>query len=84
MEFTDLEIMDWRKKIYEEIQKLPQYSHLPLYACTPESKDFDRIKGRILSEMAFKIWERLGKPKDRDVEIWNTAEETWNFIRYMW
>lgn len=76
--------MDWRRKIYEEIQKLPNYSQQPHYAIQPETKDFEKVKNIILAKLAFRIWENTEKPLNRDVDIWMQAESVWNFIRYAW
>jgi hypothetical protein len=78
---TDSELINLRKKLYEEINKL---HHCKEWGWAPEARDFETVKEVVLSHIAYKIWETQGKPKDNDIDIWVQAEETWNFIRYMW
>jgi predicted nucleic acid-binding protein len=73
VEFSSLEIMDLRKKLYTEVQH-PQ----------PEAKDFERVKPKIVSHIAQTIWEKLNRPRNRDMDIWLEAEDIWNFIRFSW
>lgn len=74
-----VEIFQLRKKLYDEIKKLPQCEH-----GGPETKDFEIVKKEVISHIAYKIWEKIGKPKNDDMAIWLEAENTWNFIRYAW
>lgn len=77
MDFDDLEIFYLRRKLYDEVNQVCQ-------GWGPEAKDFNMIKDKILAHIAYKIWEKQGKPQNNDVNIWLKAEQTWNFIRYMW
>lgn len=79
-DFSDIEIVQIRKQIDEEVKKLPQCQN----GWGPETKDFEAIKDQILSHIAYRIWEKRGKPQNHDTSIWFEAEETWNFVRYMW
>jgi len=78
---TDFDILDLRKKLYEEINKL---YHCKEYGWAPEAKDFETVKRTVLLHIAYKIWETQDKPKNNDINIWLQAEEIWNFIRHMW
>lgn len=77
---THHEIVDLRKTLYNDVKKLPHLGN----GWEPEAKDFDVIRSEFLSKVAYKIWEKTGKPKNRDMDIWLEAERIWNFIRYMW
>ncbi len=81
MEFTDAELINLRKKLYEEINKIP---HIRDNGWAPERVDFDSVKKKVLCEIAYQIWEKEGKPKNNDMAIWLQAENTWNLIRYGW
>lgn len=77
MEVTSMDILEFRRFMYSEISKLN---------CMfgPEGKDFDKVKPQVISLIAYKNWEKLGKPTNLDAEIWLDAEKTWDFMRYMW
>jgi hypothetical protein len=77
MNFTDFEIFELRKLMYKEIEKLN-------CIIGPERSDFDKIKPKIVPLIAYKIWEKLAKPKNKDVDIWLEAEHIWDFIRFGW
>lgn len=77
VEFDCFEIKNLRDVLYKEITNLN-------LNFSPEFKDFEIVKPRVISHIAYRIWEKLNKPKSQDVEIWLEAENTWNFIRYMW
>jgi len=77
---NDLEVLEIKKKIDEEIKKLPQCQH----GWGPEAKDFNAIKDTVLAYIAYKLWEKQGKPMYHEVDFWLEAEEIWNFVRYMW
>ena len=77
---TDIDILNIRKKIDEELGKLPQCQH----GQGAETKDFDLIKDTVVAHIAYKIWENKGKPQNSDAGIWFEAVETWNFVRHMW
>lgn len=76
--FTDLELLEFRKFIYSQVSK----------TCAdfggPEFKDFEQIKPKMVPIIARRIWEKLDKPKNKDVDIWFEAENVWHFVRYMW
>ncbi len=74
--FNNLEILDLRKKLYQEVSNVQSLE--------PEAKDFERIKPNFISYIAYEMWQRLNKPLGQDMDIWLEAESTWNFIRYMW
>ena len=78
---TNLELVNLRKKLYDEVNKLP---HIKEFGWGPDVEDFESVKKTVLLHIAYKIWEDQGKPKDNDIDIWLQAEETWDFIRYMW
>jgi len=80
VELTNIEVCNLRKRLYEEINKLPHLKE----RWAPELRDFEIVKKQILSEIAYKIWEAQGKPKNNDINIWLMAEDIWGFIRYMW
>ena len=67
--------------MYEEVKKLP---YLAVTNFGPEKKDFDEIRFKIISTIAFNVWEKAGRPHHRDMEIWLEAEQIWEFMRYMW
>jgi len=50
----------------------------------PERSDFDQIRFKVISSIAFAVWEKLGKPQHRDMDIWLKAEQVWEYIRYYW
>lgn len=80
MDLTDIELINLRKQLYEEVNRLPQCKD----GWAPEIKDFEIVKTQILSVIAYKIWEKKGKPRSQDTNIWIQAEEVWNFIRHLW
>lgn len=77
MELDNLEVFYLRKWLCEEVRKVCD-------GWEPESKDYETIKTKILSQIAYQIWEKNGKPQNNDMHIWLQAEEVWNFIRYAW
>lgn len=81
MEVTSIEIVFFRKKMYEEIEKLP---HIKDNGWAPEAKDFESVKKKVICDIAYQIWEKQGKPKNNDMSIWLEAEQIWNLIRFAW
>jgi hypothetical protein len=81
VEFTEVELYSLRKRMYEEINKIPE---LRDNGWAPEAKHFEIVKKQLLSDIAYQIWEKEGRPKNRDINIWIQAEETWNYIRFGW
>lgn len=77
MEFDNLEIFQLRRKLHDMVSQVCQ-------GWGPERADFETVKKDMLSYIAYKIWEKQGKPLHRDTDIWLEAENTWNFLRYMW
>lgn len=75
-DLDDLELFYLRKKLNEEVAKIcPEW---------PEAKHFEAVKPKILPEIAYKLWEKNGKPQNHDIDVWLDAENVWNFIRYGW
>lgn len=77
MELDDLEVFYLRKWLSEEVKK-------NCNGWEPESKDYEALKTKALSQIAYKIWEKNNKPQNDDMSIWFQAEGIWNFIRYAW
>ena len=78
MDFDNLEIFHLRRKLYDKVKEVCQAGW------EPEGRDFEFIKQDMLSYIAYKIWEKRDKPKNRDMDIWLEAEGVWNFLRYAW
>jgi hypothetical protein len=83
-ELSDLEILYFRKKMYVEVRKLPNFVDQSEEYFMPEKQDFDEVRFKVISSIAYFLWEKAGKPQNRDTEIWKEAEYVWEFIRYMW